>query len=141
MSPYIRKVQYYETDMMGVVHHANYFRWFEMGRIAYLREAGIDLNRLMEDGFMVPIVDASCRYHRPARFDDEIVIETKLSACSKVRIVFTYAVRRKSDGVILAEGSTTNAFTTPDGKVERLNDQYYPKLQAKLEEERKTTVC
>ena len=50
------KVRFYETDLMGVVHHANYLRWFEMGRVEYLRQAGIDLNEMMGEGFMVPIV-------------------------------------------------------------------------------------
>ena len=53
------KVRFYETDLMGVVHHANYLRWFEMGRVEYLRQAGIDLNEMMGEGFMVPIVDVN----------------------------------------------------------------------------------
>ena len=61
------KVRFYETDLMGVVHHANYLRWFEMGRVEYLRQAGIDLNEMMGEGFMVPIVDVNCRYRQSAR--------------------------------------------------------------------------
>jgi acyl-CoA thioester hydrolase len=135
------RVRFYETDLMAVVHHANYLRWFEMGRVAYLRHAGIDLNEMMEAGFMVPIVDVHCRYHQSARFDDEILIQTTLESCSKVKIVFRYQVIRKADGVLLAEGSSTNAFTTKEGKVTRLNDFYYGRLQNMLKEERETKGC
>ena len=84
------KVRFYETDLMGVVHHANYLRWFEMGRVEYLRQAGIDLNEMMGEGFMVPIVDVNCRYRQSARFDDEVIIETVLEKLSKVKLSFSY---------------------------------------------------
>ena len=83
------KVRFYETDLMGVVHHANYLRWFEMGRVEYLRQAGIDLNEMMGEGFMVPIVDVNCRYRQSARFDDEVIIETVLEKLSKVKLSFS----------------------------------------------------
>ena len=56
------RVRFVETDAMGVVHHANYLRWFEMGRVAYLKEADVYLNPLMEDGIVFPITDVSCKY-------------------------------------------------------------------------------
>ena len=100
------KVRFYETDLMGVVHHANYLRWFEMGRVEYLRQAGIDLNEMMGEGFMVPIVDVNCRYRQSARFDDEVIIETVLEKLSKVKLSFSYRALRAKDGVLLAEGKT-----------------------------------
>ncbi|MCH3950696.1 MAG: acyl-CoA thioesterase [Acidaminococcus sp.] len=135
------RVRFYETDLMGVVYHANYFHWFEMGRIAYLRHGGIDLNKMMEDGFVFPVVDVSCHYRQSARFDDEIIIETTLLSCSKVKVVFSYVLRRKADNAVLAEGRSTNAFTTPEGKVERLSEKYYQKLQNLMEEERNKEAC
>ena len=113
------KVRFYETDLMGVVHHANYLRWFEMGRVEYLRQAGIDLN---------------CRYRQSARFDDEVIIETVLEKLSKVKLSFSYRALRAKDGVLLAEGKTTNGITTAEGKVARLSDSYMERLNKMLEE-------
>jgi acyl-CoA thioester hydrolase len=86
-------------------------------------------------------VDVSCHYRQSARFDDEIIIETTLLSCSKVKVVFSYVLRRKADNAVLAEGRSTNAFTTPEGKVERLSEKYYQKLQNLMEEERNKEAC
>ena len=124
------RVRFVETDMMGVVHHANYFRWFEMGRVEYLRQAGVLLPELMAEGIMFPIHDVSCQYHAPARFDDLISIETKMAELSPVKMIFAYQVVREHDGVLLAVGRTQNVFTNNAGKIIRLPSCYYEKLQA-----------
>lgn len=123
------KVRFVETDMMGVVHHSNYFRWFEMGRVEYLRQAGILLTTMMEEGILFPITDVSCKYHASAKFDDYILIETKLAEVSRVKMIFSYEVHRESDGVLLATGQTTNLFTGNSGKIVRLPAHYYSKLE------------
>lgn len=122
------KVRFVETDMMGVVHHSNYFRWFEMGRVEYLRQAGVLLTDMMAQGILFPITDVSCQYHSPARFDDYILIETTMSEVSRAKMVFSYKIRRESDGTLLASGQTTNLFTT-NGKIIRLPAEYYSKLE------------
>ena len=122
------RVRFVETDAMGVVHHANYLRWFEMGRVAYLKEADVYLNPLMEEGIVFPITDVSCKYRSSGRFDDEIVIETTAEAITPVKMVFTYTVRRLSDGAVLATGRTQNVFTNKEGKIIRLPAKYYDKL-------------
>ena len=134
------RVRFSETDLMGVVHHTNYLRWFEMGRVAYLRAAGIELNQLMADGFMVPIIEVHCQFRQSARFDDEYEVLTTLASCSRVKIVYEYEIIRKRDGVLLAKGDSTNAFTNLEGKVERLSPPYYEKLQRMLAEEGKKKV-
>ena len=88
------KVRFVETDMMGVVHHANYFRWFEMGRVEYLRQVGILLTELLADGIVFPITDVDCHYQASAKFDDYILIETTLEKISPVKMVFTYFFQR-----------------------------------------------
>ena len=123
------KVRFVETDMMGVVHHSNFFRWFEMGRVEYLRQAGVYLLELMAAGILFPISDVSCKYRASARFDDCIVIEASLVALSKVKMVFGYQVLRESDGVLLATGSTQNAFTDANGRIIRLPAPYYDNLR------------
>ncbi|WP_371380822.1 acyl-CoA thioesterase [Sporomusa aerivorans] len=122
------KVRFVETDMMGVVHHSNYFRWFEMARVEYLRQIGILLNDMMAEDIVFPITDVECKYRASARFDDYILIEAELAEVSKVKMVFTYQIFRELDGVLLATGRTQNAFTNKQGKIIRLPDKYFEKL-------------
>ncbi len=122
------KVRFVETDMMGVVHHSNYFRWFEMARVEYLRQIGILLNDMMDDNIVFPITDVDCKYRASAKFDDYILIEAVLAEVSKVKMVFTYRVLREEDNMLLATGRTQNAFTDKQGKVIRLPDKYFEKL-------------
>lgn len=123
------KVRFVETDMMGVVHHSNYFRWFEMGRVEYLRQVGIYLLDLMDQGILFPITDVSCQYRASARFDDYILVETDLIEVSRVKMVFAYRVVREADGVLLATGRTQNVFTDQNGKIIRLPQSIYAKLE------------
>ena len=127
------KVRFVETDMMGVVHHGNYFRWFEMGRVEYLRQAEILLTELMAEGIVFPITDVDCQYKSSAKFDDQILIETTLVEVSPVKMIFTYKVLREVDRLLLATGRTQNLFTDMNGKIIRLPSKYYSKLQASSE--------
>jgi len=122
------KVRFVETDMMGVVHHSNYFKWFEMGRVEYLRQVDILLLDMIADGVLFPIVDVSCKYRQSARFDDVILIETTLAEVSRAKMRFTYRIVREQDGALLAEGETQNVFTSLEGKIMRLPQKYYKKL-------------
>lgn len=122
------RVRFVETDMMGVVHHAHYFAWFEAGRVAYLRRCGIDLNELMRENILFPITDAVCQYKTPARFDDVVQIWTLLHEFSRAKLIFTYNVIRERDGRLLAQGRTQNVFTNADGRVIRLPAVYYTRL-------------
>ena len=122
------KVRFVETDLMGVVHHSNYFRWFEMARVEYLRQVGILLTDMMAEDIVFPITDVDCKYRASAKFDDYILIEAVLADVSKVKMVFTYRVLREADGTLLATGSTQNAFTNKQGKIIRLPDKYFKKL-------------
>lgn len=124
------RVNFFDTDAMAVVHHANYFRWFEMGRVEFLREAGITLNEMMADHIVFPITDVSCQYKSSARFDDIVVIEVIPTALTKVKMAFDYKVYRESDGELLAEGHTQNLFTNMEtGKIIKLPEKYFTKLQ------------
>lgn len=124
------KVRFAETDAMGVVHHANYLRWFEMGRVEYLRRAGVFLNDLMSDGILFPITDVSSKYIMSAKFDDDIVIETTMRQFTRVKMIFSYRVIRAKDEAVLAIGKTQNVFTNASGQVTRLPLSYYEKLAA-----------
>lgn len=125
------KVNFFDTDAMAVVHHANYFKWFEMARIEFLREAGITLNELMNDGIVFPITDVSCKYRASAHFDDIVRIETVPAELTKVKMSFNYKVYRDSDDKLLAEGFTQNLFTSLEsGRIIKLPETYYRRLCA-----------
>jgi len=125
------RVNFYDTDAMAVVHHSNYIRWFEIGRVEFLREAGITLEQLMDAGFVFPITDVSCRYLSPGKFDDVLLIETKPTALTKVKMAFDYRILREADKAVLVEGHTQNVFTSREtGLITRLPEPYYLKLQA-----------
>lgn len=127
-------VRFYETDMMGIAHHSNHFRWFEMARIEFLRHIGVTLGAMMKEDIVFPIMNVSCEYKEPARFDDIINIETYLVKMTRAQMVFRYRTRRASDGVLLATGETKNAFMNQStGKIVRLDDIFYKPLVAAVE--------
>lgn len=128
------KVNFYDTDAMAVVHHANYIRWFEIGRVEFLRQAGITLTELMEDGYVFPITEVSAKYVHSAYFDDELLIETAPTALTKAKMAFNYRVLRAADNTVLVKGFTQNVFTSREtGKITRLPDKYYDKLKVMLD--------
>ena len=121
------RVKFFDTDTMGVVHHSNYIRWFETGRVEFLRELGIDLNEMMSDGILFPIVEVSAKFHAPAKFDDELEIVTTAEALTKAKMKFNYKIYRRGEEKILAEGTSTNVFTS-GGKICRLPEKFFTKL-------------
>ncbi|MFA6848890.1 MAG: thioesterase family protein [Selenomonadaceae bacterium] len=124
------RVNFYDTDAMAVVHHANYIRWFEIGRVDFLRKAGITIGELMADGFVFPITDVNCKYVSPGKFDDVLVIETIPTALTKVKMAFDYRILREADQKVLVEGHTQNVFTNREtGSIARLPEKYYVKLR------------
>ena len=124
------RVRFVETDLMGVVHHSNYFRWFEMARVEFLRSANVLLPELIASGIVFPIMDVQCKYRQSAYFDDQIRIEAELVDFSRVKLCFAYKVWRESDGTLLAEGRTRNAFTDINGRIIRLPQIYFDRIEA-----------
>lgn len=124
------RVRFVETDLMGVVHHSNYLRWFEMARVEYLRSANVLLPELIAVGILFPITDVRCKYRQSARFDENIRIEAELVDFSRVKLCFSYRVFRDDDNTLLAEGETQNVFTDMNGRVIRLPQLYYDRIGA-----------
>jgi acyl-CoA thioester hydrolase len=114
------RVRYAETDKMGVVYYANYLVWFEVGRTDLLRSLGWTYREMELNGVSLPVIEAHCDYHRPARYDDEIEVRTEGRLLSPVRMEFHYQVVRKDDGVVSATGRTVHAALDPSGKPCRL---------------------
>ena len=113
------RVRYAETDAMGVVHHAAYFVWFELGRTEYMRAIGLPYREVEARGVRLVVIEATARFRAPARYDDMVVVRTALSAVSKATVTFQYEARR-SDGALLVEGHTVHAATDQAGRVRRM---------------------
>ncbi len=120
------RVRYAETDKMGVVYYANYLVWFEVSRTDWLRHAGWSYRDMETEGYMLPVVHATCAYKQSARYDDEIDIVARGTLLSPVRIRFDYDVRRAADAALLAEGYTVHASLDPQGKPRRLPPRVLP---------------
>jgi acyl-CoA thioester hydrolase len=103
------RVRYAETDQMGVVYHANYLVWFEVGRVEHIRQLGLDYKLMeQEEGCGIAVVEAVARYKAPARYDDELLVRTRIAHTRGSIIAFDYTILRAADGTVLCEGSTTH---------------------------------
>ena len=127
------RVRYVETDQMGVVYHSNYLIWFEIGRVELIRQMGLNYRQMEEeDGCGISVVDVHARYRAPARYDDELVIETRLLAARGAVIKFGYRILRVDDGVLLCEGETTHVCVGKDMKRRSLPPKYAERFAAYL---------
>lgn len=119
------RVRYAETDQMGVVYYANFFIWFEIGRVELMRQLGFDYRDMeREDGCFIAVADARCRYKAPARYDDLITIRTRLKSVRGAVVHFAYEVVRQADGTLLAEGETSHVVTDAAMKMRMLPEKY-----------------
>jgi acyl-CoA thioester hydrolase len=117
------RVRYAETDKMGVVYYANYFVWFEVARADLLRSLGWSYREMEHAGVALPVIEAHCDYHRPARYDDEMEVRSKGRMLSPVRMEFTYEVVRQEDQMVAASGRTVHAALDLAGMPCRLPDR------------------
>lgn len=118
------RVRYQETDAMGVLHHANYLTYFEMGRTELLRTTGFDYRKVEESGIFMVIVEIGCRYRRPARYDDVLRLRTMLKRVTAAKIQHEYQLFRNDE--LLAEAHSTLACVDRDGRLQRVPDWLRP---------------
>jgi acyl-CoA thioester hydrolase len=112
------RVRYAETDRMGLLHHANYFVYFEHARTEMLRDRGVSYREIEDAGHYLVVVDIGCKFKRPALYDDVLTIKTTVERVTHVKIVHRYEIRR--DDIILAEGHSTLACVDREGKPQPL---------------------
>jgi acyl-CoA thioester hydrolase len=112
------RVRYAETDRMGYLHHANFLVYFEQARTELLRERGLAYRDVEDRGFLLVVIEARCRFRKPARYDDVVTVRTTVERVTHVKIVHSYKVLR--DGELLAEGETTLACVDRDGRPQAL---------------------
>ena len=137
------RVRYAETDQMGVVYYANYLVWFEVGRVELLRALGFSYSLLeTEHECILPVVEATCRYRSPARYDDQILIETRPALLRNSVLKFAYRILRKASNsqegaepVLQAEGETTHVVCDDQMKKKPLPEHYAAALRTMMAEE------
>lgn len=129
------RVRYSETDQMGIVYHANYLVWFEVGRSELFRELNLPYTQFEEQGLGLAVIEANCRYRKPARYDDELVIITKIDHMSSRAASFSYRVYREE--TLLAEGKTVHVFINKEGRPADVRRYaIWPLLQPILEKQK-----
>jgi acyl-CoA thioester hydrolase len=102
-------VRYGETDQMGVVHHSNYLRYFEVARLEWLSALGVSYTSMEKEGLIMPVIDVKVTYKTPALFDDSLTIYIFLSELPRVKIIFSYKIKNQKDEIV-CNGETTLAF-------------------------------
>jgi acyl-CoA thioester hydrolase len=123
------RVRYAETDQMGVVYHANYLVWFEVGRVEFIRQLGMDYKQMeQEDDAMIAVAEVTARYKAPARYDDELIVRTSLSGLRGSIVRFRYVVVRPANGdadeTVLCEGETVHIVVGRDMKRREMPARY-----------------
>lgn len=131
------RVRYAETDQMGVVYYANYFVWCEIGRVEFFRQLGYDYKQMeLADDCHLPVVEASCRYRSPARYDDEVVIETRVTALRAHVIKFGYRLLRVNGEVpqLLAEAETVHVSVDREMQKKSMPEKYLTAIRATMQQ-------
>lgn len=118
--------RYNETDQAGVVHHSVYPVWFELGRTELLRANSVAYKDLEAAGYFFVVAEIHIKYRRPARYDEQLLLETTCSKVTVSRVEHKYRLTRKENGLLLAEGSSILACVNPDGSVRRMPEFMYP---------------
>jgi len=119
------RVRYAETDQMGVAYYANYFIWMEVGRVEFCRALGFRYRDMeVDEGVLLAVVEANCRYLAPARYDEEVVVHTRIEAATPRMVRFGYEMRSSEDGRKLATGETKHIFCGRDMKPRKLPEKY-----------------
>jgi acyl-CoA thioester hydrolase len=125
------RVRYAETDQMGVVYHANYLIWFEVGRVELMRALGVEYKKMeIDDDCHIVVADAYCRYQQSARYDEVVRIRTHIAESRNRIVKFAYEVFRDADGELLASGDTTHIICGANGRPKLLPHKYRVLLAA-----------
>ena len=132
MKPYEHKVNYYETDKMGITHHSNYVRWMEEARIDFLDQLGWSFIRLEEEGISSPVMSIECNYKKPTTFPDVVSIMVTIEKLSAVKLTFSYEFRvGGAEGELVFTGKSTHCFLDEKGAPVIL-EKRYPKFYEDL---------
>lgn len=126
-----RKINYYETDRMGIVHHSNYIRFMEEGRCEWLNKIGLPFSLLEENGITIPVLGVNCEYKRHVTFEDIIIIEISTKEYNGVRMTIEYNITNKKTGEIVLIGETKHCFTNKELRpisLKKFNSEFHNKF-------------
>lgn len=130
MHPFTIRVRYGDTDQMGFAYYGNYLRWFEIGRAEMLRSLGRTYRDIEEAGVWLPVLEARCRYLKPARYDDSVIIETGVLSLGRASVRFGYRIVREATGELLANGMTEHCFMAKDERPVRPPEELVKLLES-----------
>ena len=136
MHIYERRINYYETDKMGVVHHSNYIRFFEEARCQFLEDVGLPYDKLEAEGIMSPVLGFSCKYKQHVTFGDIIEIHTSITKFGGVKYTVSYEVYNKKTGELCVTGESEHCFTDLDLKplnIKKHHNDVYEKFMSLVE--------
>ncbi len=135
MRTYVRKVQYYETDMMGVTHHANYIHWMEEARIDFMEQLGFPYGKMESEGVFSPVKSISCAYRKSSTFGDEIQIQVSVESFNGVVMAIAYDMQNQA-GETVCSARSEHVFLNREGRFVRLK-KLMPEFCAAIEKEMK----
>lgn len=130
---YSRKVNYYETDQMGIVHHSNYIRYFEEARMDMMETLGLSHVEIEKAGLFVPVMFVDCRYLQPLRFGDRFEVQTKMTKFDGIKMELVYEIYREDGGILCTAGRSGHCFLDKEMKPVRMK-RYYPDVYQRLKE-------
>ncbi len=133
MEKYIHKVNYYETDKMGITHHSNYIRWMEEARIDFLEQIGFGYAKLEADGIISPVIGVECDYKTATTFDDAVEIDVAVEEYKGVRLILNYTITKADTSELVASGKTKHCFVNAEGRPVILK-KTFPALDGVLRE-------
>ena len=131
MEKYIHKVQYYETDKMGITHHSNYIRWMEEARVDFFEKIGYDYKRLEDKGLISPVIGVECEYKVSTKFEENVEIEVKVKEFKGVKLIFEYIMKNSKTDEIVAIGQSKHCFVNSENRPIILKKEF-PELDEKL---------
>jgi len=123
--------RYAETDQMGVIYHGNYITWFEVARSDFFKALGYSYRLLESEGVILPVIEVGCRYEKPARYDQPVVVKTRVKLFKGVRFGLSYRIYDETTGELLAEGFTHHAFTDKNLKPVNIK-KFNPEIQKSI---------
>ena len=124
MKDYIHKVQYYETDKMGVTHHSNYIRWMEESRVDFLDKIGYGYSKMEKEGVISPVIGVECEYKKTTTFDDIICIRPEIESYNGIKLVIRYTMTNRETGDLVCIGKSKHCFLSTEGKPLSLKKQF-----------------
>lgn len=113
--PYEHRVQYYETDKMGIVHHSNYIRWFEEARVDFLEQLDMGYEKMEEKGVISPVISVECSYHGMTRFGENVLIYPRIEKFNGIRLVVSYEIKDKRTGELRCSGKSSHCYLDENG--------------------------